>query len=115
LSADRIEAQSTSLGDCVEGTSADERHRREWDVDDGPHIEGPPIAGRGKNLFAVAGAHDLEGIVAKPANGRHYSDGTSTNWIKIKNPGYTQMTARHELFERRNNARAKRVPVLRVP
>ena len=46
----------------------------------------------------MACAHDLEGIVAKPANGRYHSNGTSTNWIKIKNPGYTQMTARRELF-----------------
>jgi ATP-dependent DNA ligase len=49
----------------------------------------------------VAWANDLEGIVAKPANGRYHADGASTNWIKIKNPTYTQMTARHELFESR--------------
>jgi ATP-dependent DNA ligase len=53
------------------------------------------------HFFKVACAHDLEGIVAKPANGRYHADGTSTNWIKIKNPAYTQMTARHEMFERR--------------
>ena len=34
--------------------------------------------------------------------------------VKIKNPAYTQMTARHELFERRTGSR-KRRPMLRVP
>ena len=69
---------------------------------------------RGKDFFEVACAYDLEGIVAKPANGRYHADGTSTNWIKIKNPGYTQMTARHELFECQRGKRRKRAPVLRV-
>jgi ATP-dependent DNA ligase len=49
--------------------------------------------------------HDL----AKPVNGRYHSDGTSTNWMKIKNPGYTQMTARHELFEPRTGSRKLRL------
>jgi hypothetical protein len=34
-----------------------------------------------------AAAHNLEGIVGKLANGRYHSDGTSTNWIKIRIPG----------------------------
>jgi ATP-dependent DNA ligase len=53
--------------------------------------------------------------VAKPVNGRYHVDGRSTNWIKIKNAGYTQMTARHELFDRRTFTRAKRVSMLGVP
>jgi hypothetical protein len=36
--------------------------------------------------------------VGKLTSGRYHADGTSTNWCKIKNPAYTQMTARHELF-----------------
>jgi ATP-dependent DNA ligase len=56
----------------------------------------------------------FEGIVGKLASGRYHADGTSTNWIKIKNPAYTQMTARHELFERRAGLRQRR-PMLRVP
>jgi ATP-dependent DNA ligase len=52
--------------------------------------------------------------VGKLASGRYHADGTSTNWIKIKNPAYTQMTARHELFERRAGLRRRR-PMLRVP
>jgi ATP-dependent DNA ligase len=59
-------------------------------------------------------AHDVKGIVRKLASGRYHADGTSTNWCKIKNPGYTQMTARHELFERRGGSRVRR-PTLRVP
>jgi ATP-dependent DNA ligase len=55
-------------------------------------------------LFAVACAHDLEGIVAKPANGRYHSDGTITNWVNIKNRNYTHATGRHELFDRRPEA-----------
>ena len=54
-----------------------------------------------------------QSIVAKLASGRYHADGTSTNWCKIKNPGYTQMTARHELFERRTGS-SKRRPMLRV-
>jgi ATP-dependent DNA ligase len=72
------------------------------------------VQARGKDFFAVACAHDLEGIVGKLPNGRYHADGTSTNWCKIKNPGYTQMTARHELFERRTGS-SKRRPMLRVP
>jgi len=72
------------------------------------------VKARGRDFFRIACAHDLEGIVAKPANGRYHADGASTNWIKIKNAGYTQMTARHELFESRRGARLTRrkVPLL---
>ena len=72
------------------------------------------VEGRGRDFFDVACAHDLEGIVGKLATGRYHGDGTSTSWCKIKNPAYTQMTARHELFERRTGSR-KRPPMLRVP
>jgi ATP-dependent DNA ligase len=51
--------------------------------------------------------------VGKLASGRYHADGTSTNWCKIKNAAYTQMTARHELFERGMGSR-KRRPMLRV-
>ena len=37
------------------------------------------IIEQGRNFFRVACAHDLEGIVARPANGRYHSDATSTN------------------------------------
>jgi bifunctional non-homologous end joining protein LigD len=73
------------------------------------------VEGRGRDFFEVACAYDLEGIVAKLADGRYHADGTSTSWVKIKNPHYTQATGRHELFERRTatGARARnRRPVL---
>jgi ATP-dependent DNA ligase len=63
------------------------------------------IEARGRDFFEVACAHDLECIVGKLASGRYHADGTSTNWIKFKNPGYTQMTARHELFDTRPSTR----------
>jgi hypothetical protein len=55
--------------------------------------------GRGRDFFAVACDHDLEGIVAKPAHGLYHSDGRHTNWLKIKNPHYPQSLGRHELFD----------------
>jgi ATP-dependent DNA ligase len=72
------------------------------------------VQARGRDFFEVACAPDLEGIVGKLASGRSHADGTSTNWCKIKNAAYTQMTARHELFER-GTASRKRRPMLRVP
>jgi ATP-dependent DNA ligase len=73
-----------------------------------------PIKTAARICPRVACAHDLEGIVGKLASGRYHADGTSTNWCKIKNPAYTQMTGRHELFERRTGSR-KRGPMLRAP
>jgi hypothetical protein len=52
--------------------------------------------------------------VGKLASGRYDADGTSTNRFKIKNPRYTQMTARHEVFERRTSSHKSRA-MLRVP
>src|SRR5215204_2722742 len=72
------------------------------------------VQARGRDFFEVACAHGLEGIVGKLASGRYHADGTSTNWFKVKNPGYMHMTARHELFERRAGSRVRR-PMLRVP
>jgi ATP-dependent DNA ligase len=46
----------------------------------------------------------LEGIVAKWGPGTYRIDGRATSWLKIKNPGYTQMRDRHELFAARQGA-----------
>jgi ATP-dependent DNA ligase len=55
------------------------------------------VEGRGRELFELMRAHDLEGIVAKrladPYDPR-------TRWLKIKNPDYTQQEGRGELFNR---------------
>lgn len=48
-------------------------------------------------LFAVAVQRDLEGIVAK-RRGDPYTP--STEWIKVKHAGYSQMEGRWELFAR---------------
>jgi hypothetical protein len=46
-------------------------------------------------------------MVAKPVARRYFSDGTRTNWIKIKNASYTQVDGRYELFEPRGGKRLK--------
>jgi ATP-dependent DNA ligase len=68
-----------------------------------PHVESrlmllEPIERRGCRLFELACERDLEGIVAKWADGTYQTDGRSTSWLKIKNPVYSQMEGRHELF-----------------
>jgi bifunctional non-homologous end joining protein LigD len=59
------------------------------------------IRARGCALFDAVCADDLEGIIAKWVTGRYQTDGRSTSWLKIKNPHYTQMRDRRELFEAR--------------
>jgi bifunctional non-homologous end joining protein LigD len=54
----------------------------------------------GERLFLLACREDLEGIVAKLRNGT-YDCQHATSWIKIKNPGYTQIVGREKLFEKR--------------
>jgi bifunctional non-homologous end joining protein LigD len=61
------------------------------------------IAGRGIDLFRAICDRDLEGIVGKWGSGTYQTDGRSTSWVKIKNPEYTQIRDRHELFERREH------------
>jgi hypothetical protein len=48
---------------------------------------------------AAAGFCDLEGIVAKWSKGTYQCDGRGTSWLKVKNPEYSQIEGRHELFE----------------
>ena len=56
---------------------------------------------RGRDLFRVACERDLEGIVGKWTRGTYQTDGRRTSWLKIKNPTYTQMRDRRELFAAR--------------
>ena len=55
------------------------------------------VAGRGRELFELMCANDLEGIVAKrladPYGGR-------VRWLKIKNPDYSQKEGRGDLLNR---------------
>jgi len=46
---------------------------------------------------------DLEGIVAKWTLGTYQTEGRRTSWLKIKNPEYTQIRDRHELFQTRSH------------
>ena len=62
----------------------------------------------GSALFRAACDRDLEGLVAKWRNGTYATEGVSTSWMKIKNPAYSQMTGRRELFEARRDRRQTR-------
>ncbi len=60
------------------------------------HIERSGVA-----LFERVCKLDLEGIVAKYKFGPYGADGNAlSTWYKIRNPGYSQMVGRDELFER---------------
>ena len=72
------------------------------------------MAAQGRDLFRVACERDLEGIVAKWGRGTYQTDGRRTSWLKIKNPAYTQIRDRHELFEQRHR-RATLAPMVRRP
>jgi bifunctional non-homologous end joining protein LigD len=65
-------------------------------------IEGSPIGYVDyvdtPDLFSLAVAKDLEGIVAKRRSDPYASDAL---WIKVKVTGYTQLEGRWELFERK--------------
>lgn len=56
-------------------------------------------AGDGEAFLRAAVAMDLEGVVGKYADGVYQSGGASTSWVKVKNPEYSQVTGRRELFE----------------
>ena len=49
-------------------------------------------------LFTIVSQRDLEGIVAR-RRGDPYQ--TTTEWVKVKTAGYSQMQGRWELFDRR--------------
>jgi ATP-dependent DNA ligase len=70
-------------------------------------------------LFNATCGRDLEGIVRKWREGRYETDGASTSWLKVKNPQYSQMVGRREVFEARRDRRQSRrrdwsAPVLRL-
>jgi bifunctional non-homologous end joining protein LigD len=65
---------------------------------------------RGVDLFREVCARDGEGVVAKWARGCYETDGRSTSWLKVKNPDYSQMIGRREVFEARRDERQGRRP-----
>jgi bifunctional non-homologous end joining protein LigD len=80
------------------------------------------LDGRGRALFDAVRRQDLEGIVAKWKRGRYHSDGQTTSWLKIRNPDYSQIDGRHDVFAARRSvwgrsrsARPLLSPELTVP
>jgi bifunctional non-homologous end joining protein LigD len=57
------------------------------------------IKGSGIELYQLACQLDLEGIVAKRAASQ-YDHNANGDWIKIKNPNYSQKDGRGDLFKR---------------
>jgi bifunctional non-homologous end joining protein LigD len=53
------------------------------------------VTGRGRELFELMCANDLEGIVAKRLADPYDS---RIRWLKIKNPDYSQKVGRGDLF-----------------
>jgi len=71
------------------------------------------IRAKGVELYRRSCELDLEGVVAKWANGQ-YQDRPGTSCLKIKNPAYSQMERRHGVFESRRSThegRRAHVPV----
>ncbi len=56
-------------------------------------------------VYRLVCDHDAEGVVAKWEAGRYLPNGTTTSWLKIKNPDYSQGIDRHELFAGRHAGR----------
>ena len=73
------------------------------------------IEERGEDFFRVVCGRDLEGIVAKPKHGVYYSTGLQTNWFKIKNPSYSQMDGRADLFDAGQGRSRRRAPEFVLP
>jgi bifunctional non-homologous end joining protein LigD len=63
------------------------------------------VAGKGRELFDLMCAHDLEGIVAKRLDDPYES---RVRWLKIKNPDYSQKEGRGDLFNGRRQRPWKR-------
>jgi bifunctional non-homologous end joining protein LigD len=93
--------------------------------DDGRLLRAKYVEARGCDLFRVVCAEDHEGIVAKRKHGQYFtgdqqpedrriavhahnpSRAERLTWLKMKNPAYSQMEGRGELFERRSAAAGK--------
>jgi ATP-dependent DNA ligase len=51
-------------------------------------VEHVPATGR--DLFAIAREHDLEGVVGKWRHGRYVGALPTSSWVKVGNPSYSQ-------------------------
>jgi len=61
------------------------------------------VEGRGVALFDAIRGQDLEGVVAKWKRGRYHTDGQTTSWLKVRNPMYSQMEHRRDVFAARRS------------
>lgn len=61
------------------------------------------VSGRGVRLFDSACELDLEGIVAKRADGLYTQE---ANWLKVRNRSYSQWPGRDEMFDKEPIAEA---------
>ena len=57
------------------------------------------VDGAGKQFFEEICTRDLEGVVGKHKNGTYRED--RPDWVKVKNPSYSQAEGRHELLTHR--------------
>jgi hypothetical protein len=62
------------------------------------------VEAQGSALYSRVRDLDIEGIVAKHKDSPYLSETTISTWYKIRNPGYSQMIGRHELFERERHS-----------
>ena len=58
------------------------------------------LESNGSGLYAKACEFDLEGIVAKFKDRSYIASDRRSSWVKIKNPTYSQIEGREELFKR---------------
>jgi bifunctional non-homologous end joining protein LigD len=56
------------------------------------------LAERGEDLFRRGCELDLEGIVAKRKNSPYIPNASECHWVKVKNPQYSQLAGRDDLF-----------------
>jgi bifunctional non-homologous end joining protein LigD len=85
-------------GEDLRGRPLLERKRllRDLITAPGPALYVDHVAGSGVDLFDAACSADLEGIVAKRADGLYTPEETS--WVKIKNRAYSQAEGRADFF-----------------
>lgn len=70
------------------------------------------VEGQGKLLYEEVCERNLEGMVCKRETGVYAEHG----WVKIRNPHYTQMEGRHDMFtafRERPRIKAGRIPLVK--
>jgi len=86
-------------GEDLRGRPLVERKRLLRRIVKPPVLFADHVLAEGTALFQAVRERDLEGIVAKLANGRY--EPAATTWVKIKNPDYSQAVGRADFFDRK--------------